>query len=54
MQQIRHLAFMYFMLPVKVGVVLTSICLRLCGCLYAHRVYIYIIINIIYHMHHNT
>ena len=42
MLQIWHLAFMHLLLPVKVGVVeilvLTSICLRLGGCLCAHRV----------------
>ena len=42
MLQIWHLDFMHFLLPVKVGVVeilvLTSICLRLGGCLYAQSV----------------
>ena len=42
MLQIWHLDFMHFLLPVKVGVVkilvLTSICLRLGGCLCAQRV----------------
>ena len=42
MLQILHLDFMHFLLPVMVGVVeilvLTSICLRLGGCLYAQRV----------------
>ena len=42
MLQIWHLDFMHFLLPVMVGVVeilvLTSICLRLGGCLYAQRV----------------
>ena len=42
MLQIWHLDFMHFFLPVIVGVVeilvLTSICLRLGGCLYAQRV----------------
>ena len=42
MLQIWHLYFMHFLLPVKVGVVEIlvpkSICLRLGGCLYAHRV----------------
>ena len=42
MLQIWHLDFMHLLLPVKVGVVeilvLTSICLRLGGCLYAQRV----------------
>ena len=42
MLKIWHLDFMPFFLPVKVGVVeilvLTSICLRLGGCLYAQRV----------------
>ena len=41
MLQIWHLDLMHFLLPVKVGVVeilvLTSICLRLGGCLYAQR-----------------
>ena len=41
MLQIWHLDFMHFLLPVMVGVVeilvLTSICLRLGGCLYAER-----------------
>ena len=40
--QIWRLAFIHFLLPVKVGVVkilvLTIICLRLDGCLYAQRV----------------
>ena len=42
MLQIWHLDFMHVLLPVMVGVVeilvLTSICLRLGGCLYAQRV----------------
>ena len=42
MLQILHLNFMHFLLPVMVGVVailvLTSICLRLGGCLHAQRV----------------
>ena len=42
MSQILHLNYMHFLLPVKIGVVeilvLTSICLRLGGCLYAQRV----------------
>ena len=42
MLQIWHLDFMQLLLPVKVGVVeilvLTSICLRLDGCLHAQRV----------------
>ena len=42
MLQIWYLDFMHFLVPVKVGVVeilvLTSICLRLGGCLYAQRV----------------
>ena len=42
MLHIRHLDFMHFLLSVKVGVVeilvLTSICLRLGGCLHAQRV----------------
>ena len=42
MLQIWHLDFMLFFLPVKIGVaeilVLTSICLRLGGCLHAQRV----------------
>ena len=42
MLQFWHLDFMHFLLPVMVGVeeilVLTSICLRLGGCLYAQRV----------------
>ena len=41
MLQIWHLDLMYFLLPVMVGVVeilvLTSICLRFGGCLYAQR-----------------
>ena len=40
--QICHLPFMHFFLPVKVGaveiLVLTSICIRLGSCLYAHSV----------------
>ena len=42
MLQILHLGIMHFLLPVKVSVVeilvLTSICLRLVGCLYTQRV----------------
>ena len=42
MLNIWHLDFMHFLLPGKVGVVeirvLTSICLKLGGCLYAQRV----------------
>ena len=42
MLQMWHLDFMHILLPVKIGVVeilaLTSICLRLGGCLYAQRV----------------
>ena len=41
MLQILHLAFMHFLLPVKLGVVeilgLTSMCLMLGGCLHAQR-----------------
>ena len=42
MLRIWHLDFMHFLLPVMVGVVeilvLTSICLRMGGCLHAQRV----------------
>ena len=42
MLQILHLDFMHFFLPVKIGVVeilvISSICLRLGGCLYVQRV----------------
>ena len=42
MPQIWHMDYMQCLFSVKVGVVeilvLTSICLRLDGCLYAHRV----------------
>ena len=48
MLQIWHLDFMHLFLPVKVGIVeilvLTSICLRLGGCLFAMSVcYIYML-----------